>query len=87
MKSARERAESLADASVDSLGYPRHTTYWKEMADVAEAMFREHARDQRAACADVIMRLELCGECPEASTYTRDDAYNAVLATPAPGES
>jgi len=82
MKSARERAEQ---AIAYVFAHERESS--RDVLAAMEVMFKEHARDQRLICCDEIMALDLCGDCPEAATYTRDDAYNAVLSTPAPGES
>lgn len=88
MKSARERAEEMwrglprtAQLAIkyEGVGQVRWT-------EAAELMFKEHARNQRHICCDEIMALDLCGDCPGAATFTRDDAYSAVLAAPAPGE-
>lgn len=77
MKSARERA--LEEAQYYGPGWAA------KVADRLEASFKEYgaecARLQRHACADAVLALDLCGDVPGASAYTRDDAYNAVLAT------
>lgn len=47
MKSARERAEALANTFVGTV----QTRAWISLVEAAEASFKEHARDQRENCA------------------------------------
>jgi len=100
MKSARVKACLLWDALPASakvaidLNYRRDGLQHRAHSDGKQAwiadvqsVLKEHARDQRQNCSDAIMALDLCGECPEASIYTRDDACVAASTAPAPGEN
>jgi hypothetical protein len=80
MKSARERAEELAEFFA-----PREGWAFSPLAERIEVSFKEHARDQRHLCAEAALTVELYGERPEGSALTRHDAHVAVMNTPAPG--
>lgn len=75
MKSAREHAESLANA----FGWSPSNRSWRALVEAAEPLFKEHARDQR----HVVAELELAND---AVPVTREDAHRIAVNAPAPGE-
>lgn len=80
MKSARERAEEIAELFAPHAGWA-----FSPLAERIEASFKRHAGDQREMCRQAVHALEPGNESPEAAAYMRADALDAVVGAPVPG--
>lgn len=87
MKSARECAEE-AYSEVHVIGSDA-------AIDVLERLFKEHARDQRHACAEAVCAIDVTYpllrgtarvDMEAACDHALSDAHAAVMNAPAPGE-